>query len=212
VSSYPVILDLQDKKVVVIGGGVVAARKVKDLLAAGAVVTVIAPEIASEAEIDTGHMSLYWNQRKYKPGDLEGMFMVFIAVDDAGTAREIAGEARAKKILVNSAIEPALSDFLVPSFERRGDLLLAVSTSGASPALAARWRRELMEILPDENAGILSALKEFRQYLAENEKDKAVRSGILKHVVSSDEILARLVNDNDQPVKRYRKIINEYKK
>ena len=128
---YPLNLDLSGKSCVVIGGGQVAERKVKGLVAAGAVVTVIAPAVADPLQAGA---YAYGMLAPYQP------LLVFCAADSATANREAAREAKQLRALVNAAAQPEVTDFQVPSRVVRGDLLLTVSTGGDSPAFSRLLR------------------------------------------------------------------------
>jgi precorrin-2 dehydrogenase/sirohydrochlorin ferrochelatase len=161
--SYPLILtNLGQVRCVVVGGGVVAERKVRALLDGGARPIVISPELAEAlagwlAEGRIAHLD-----RAYRTGDLAGAFLAIAATDDRATNAAVAEEARGLGILVNVADEPADGNFHTAAVVRRGDLLLAVSTGGASPTLTARVRRELAARYGDEHARLLALLRRLR--------------------------------------------------
>jgi len=134
---YPVSLDLDGRPVVVIGGGQVALGKVRGLLACGARVTVVAPQVCPElAELDVSVV-----QRAYRTGDLAGFSLVFTATDDPAVNGNVSADAQAAGTWVNSADDPARCTFQLPAVVRRGPMTVAVSSSGRSPALA-RWLRD----------------------------------------------------------------------
>ena len=134
---YPVSLDIGDKRCLVVGGGTVAARKIKALLLCGGIVQIISPEacklitrLAESGEID-------WLKRGFQPGDVKDAFLVFAATDNPSVQKMVADDAARHHVLLNSADNPPLSDFHVPAKIRRRDLVIAISTGGGSPALAA---------------------------------------------------------------------------
>ena len=141
---YPVYLDLQGKRCAVIGAGGVAERKVRQLLSAGANVTVVSPQATKALQQWANEGRLSWLRRQYKPGDLTGVFLAITATDDEATNRRVHGEATTEKVLLNVADVPALCTFIAPAVVERGPVSVAISTSGVSPALARRLR-ELME-------------------------------------------------------------------
>lgn len=154
---YPVALQMTDRAVVVVGGGAVAARKVDALLAAGARVTVVAPALAPSLAGLAAEGRITHVQRNYRGGDVEGHALTFVAVDDPAVSRRVAEEARARGVWVNVADDAEHCDFLLPSVLRRGELVVAVSTGGASPALA-RAVRERLEAVVGEDDGRLAAV------------------------------------------------------
>ena len=162
---YPIFLNLEGKKCVVVGGGEVALRKVRTLLNCGAKVVVVSPALNSDlAQLaEAGTISVI--SREYEPKDLTDAVIVVAATDIAEVNQNIAKKARKHGILVNVVDRPEESDFIMPSLVRRGDLILAVSTSGASPALAKKIRMRLEQTFGEEYSPLLSLIKEVRQEL-----------------------------------------------
>ncbi len=140
---YPVYLDINGRKCVVVGGGAVGARKVNTLLACGARVTVISPEATAELNdlAEQGGISLI--RRPYQSSDLDGAFMVIGATDDEAINHRVHADAEARNLLCNIVDQPRVCNFILPSIVQRGDLVIAVSTSGRSPAFAKKLRKEL---------------------------------------------------------------------
>ncbi|MBV9454288.1 MAG: bifunctional precorrin-2 dehydrogenase/sirohydrochlorin ferrochelatase [Rubrobacter sp.] len=143
----------------VVGGGKVANRKARKLLQARAEVVVIAPEIEPELESVAAEV----RRRPYTEGDLEGALLVFAATNRREMNAAVAREARERGIPVNVADEPAGGDFALPSTLRRGRLQVAVSTGGASPALALSIRQKLEDVFGPEWAGVVEELGKARQ-------------------------------------------------
>lgn len=143
VSYYPVALDLRDRLCLVVGGGPVAEAKVEGLLAAGARVTVVSPELTPPLAAWAIDGRIIHRPHEYSEDDLDGQQLVFSATDRREVTETVAADARRRGLWVNAADDPTFCDFLLPSVLRRGRLLVAVSTGGASPALAARVRRDL---------------------------------------------------------------------
>lgn len=162
---YPISLDIDGKRCVVIGGGEVALRKVNTLLEHDAIVQVISPELCSELEDWLAAGRIIVSKRSYADGDLAGAFVVIAATDDADVNRRAAAEAEKLGVLVNVVDVPELSNFIVPSHLRRGDLSIAVSTGGASPALARRIRERLEGEFGDEYAALLALVGRARSEL-----------------------------------------------
>ncbi len=140
---YPVNLKLAGRRCAVVGGGAVAERKTRLLIAADAAVTVFSPAITPGLASLMEDRHLTWVSRAYAPGDLYNFFLVFCATDQPDTNRQAAAEARTAGGLVNCADAPELSDFYVPAHIVHGDLLITVSTGGGSPALARRLKEEI---------------------------------------------------------------------
>lgn len=162
---YPLNLDLSGKSCVVVGGGRVAERKVRGLIAAGANVTVIAPAITEMLRCLVEKNQMHWQAEAYEYGMLEphAPLLVFCASDSEKANRESAREAKMIRALVNAAAQPELADFQVPSRVERGDLLLTVATSGGSPAFSRLLRERLEREYPESFAEFLPRLKALRE-------------------------------------------------
>jgi siroheme synthase-like protein len=145
--GYPVMLDLQDVRVLLVGGGVVASRKAEGLVAAGATITVVAPEIRPEL----AEVAVRVELRPYRSTDLAGHRLVMTATDDAAVNAQVAFDARVAGLWVNSADDPVNCSFILPAVARRGPVVVSVGTDGASPALARHLRdRIAAEVLTAE--------------------------------------------------------------
>ncbi len=142
---FPVCLDLAAKPCLVIGGGRVAERKARALLACGAQVTILSPECTPGLESLAAAGRLQVERRAFQPGDLNGYLLVIAATDDPKAQAAIHEEAEKKNILLNVADVPHRCTFILPAVVRRGSLQIAISTGGDSPALARRLREQLEE-------------------------------------------------------------------
>jgi precorrin-2 dehydrogenase/sirohydrochlorin ferrochelatase len=142
-SFYPICLDLEGKNCVVIGGGKVAERKVLGLLACGAEVSVISPDLTDELLRRYNAGNIQWVNRQYRAGDLGRAFLVIAATDDEETQKQVSLEAVSGNLLLNVADVPQRCNFILPATVRQGDLVIAISTAGKSPALARKLRMEL---------------------------------------------------------------------
>ncbi|HTN73035.1 MAG TPA: bifunctional precorrin-2 dehydrogenase/sirohydrochlorin ferrochelatase [Methylomirabilota bacterium] len=140
---YSVSLDMTGRFAVVIGGGTVAERKVEGLLDAGAQVTVISPCLTAQLARWVKKARINHVARSYAPGDLAGYELAFVATDDARVNAAVFHEGKRRGLWVNAADDPAHCDFILPSVLRRGELTVAVSTGGSSPALSRAIREEL---------------------------------------------------------------------
>lgn len=161
-TPYPVNLYLTDRAVLVVGGGPVAARKVSGLLRAGARVTVVAPEAVAEISEDP---DVQWFRRDYRRGEVASYRLAITATDQPAVNTQVRVDGDAAGIFVNSADDPANCSFTLPAVARQGDVQLAISTAGRSPALA-RWLRRRLE--NDLRAGfdqLLDLLEEARTEL-----------------------------------------------
>jgi len=161
-ASYPMFLNISGKRCVVIGGGQVARRKVRTLLEHGANVEIISPDLCPELNklAETGEVKVL--RRHYQAGDLPGAFLVIAASDDSEINRQVVKEAKDKSVLVNAADDPENSDFIAPSSVRRGDMTIAVSTTGRSPALTRKIRTRLEKEFGDEYASLVNLIAEVR--------------------------------------------------
>ena len=142
-SFYPICLDLDSKPCVVVGGGRVAERKVLGLLSCSAQVSVVSPVLTEELQSQHAKGNILWIDREYRQGDLSQAFLVIAATDDEETQKQVYEEAVSNNLLLNVADVPQRCNFILPATVRRGDLAIAVSTAGKSPALARKIRMEL---------------------------------------------------------------------
>ncbi len=164
-SMYPIALDLHDKPCLVVGGGHIADDKLDALLAAGARVTVVAPEVRPRIAALAADGRIVLRRRAYRPGDVAGAFLVIAATDDRPANARVATDGRAAGALVNAVDDIPFCDFFAVAIVRRGDLQLGISTNGRSPAFA-RWMRERLDAeIPASYAGLLAALGETRDAL-----------------------------------------------
>jgi precorrin-2 dehydrogenase/sirohydrochlorin ferrochelatase len=141
--TYPLFALIEDRACLVVGGGAVGERKVRDLLAAGAKVTVVSRELTPGLAELAAQERLAFIQGDFTPQHLDGMLLVVGATDDMAVNRQLSAAAQTRGLLVNIVDAPELCTFIVPAQVRRGPLTIAVSTGGASPALARRVREEL---------------------------------------------------------------------
>jgi len=151
---YPIFLNISGKKCVVVGGGPVALRKVRTLLEHGASVEVISPDPCSELSQLAESREIRVLQRSYQAGDLQDAIIAIAATNDSNTNLEVVKEARRKAVLVNVVDDPESSDFIAPSYMRRGDVAIAISTGGRSPALARKIRTRLEKDFGGEYASL----------------------------------------------------------
>jgi siroheme synthase-like protein len=162
---YPLFLNIGGRRCVVVGGGQVALRKVKTLLEHKARVEVISPDLCPELGQLAEKREIEVQYRKYQSGDLEGALIAIAATSESGTNLKVAEEARRSRVLVNVVDDVENSDFILPSCLRRGDITIAVSTGGRSPALARRIRAKLEKDLGKEYASLALLIAEVRSEL-----------------------------------------------
>ncbi|NTX08649.1 bifunctional precorrin-2 dehydrogenase/sirohydrochlorin ferrochelatase [Myxococcus sp. CA051A] len=141
--DYPVCLRLEGRRVLLVGGGAVAEGRALALLEAGARLHLIAPDVTDTLQRLAAEGRLDWERRAYASGDVRGHALVLAATDEPAVNQHLTAEARELGLWVNTADEPELCDFTLPSVERRGPITVAVSTAGQAPALARHLRREL---------------------------------------------------------------------
>jgi len=191
---YPLFLNVRSRRCVVVGGGNVAERKVRMLLRAGAAVEVISPELTARLARLQREGKIIVTARSYKPGELgrrsnaqPAPLLVFAATSDPETQQAVARDAETHRILVNIADDSERSTFLVPASYAQGDLQVAISTSGASPALARLLRRELQASLGRRYRAYLTFLRgartQVRQSVAAQSRRARILSRVARHLV-----------------------------
>lgn len=209
---YPVFLDLRGRNCLVVGGGAVATRKVEGLLSAEAKVTVVSPDITPglRAHVDAGRVA--WRAREFTAADLEGALLVIAATDHREVNQHVAVEARRRGLLVNAVDDPPNCDWIAPAVVRRGDLVVAISTGGRSPAFARRVRQDLEKFLGDHYALLLDLLADSRAELRRQNRSvdpdvwqQAMDDGVIDHLRNGDvegarrRLLASLLSDEPGP-------------
>lgn len=190
---YSMVVELSGRPCLVVGGGRVGERKVLNLLEAGANVTLVSPEATKRLADLALARHLVWWRRCYRPDDIKGMTLVFAVTADAGVNARVAADCRQAGIFVNVADAPEQCTFMVPAVLRRGDLQIAISTGGKSPALARQLKKKLEGEIGAEYGPWLNFLGELRPFLKEIwPNDQKRREEMLK-LLTGDEILFRLV-------------------
>jgi siroheme synthase-like protein len=159
---YIACLKLKGRRCVVVGGGEIGLEKVEGLLSCDGDVTLVAPEAVGELEALAREGSIHWERREYRPEDLEGTFMVIASTDDTDVNIAIYEDAERRAMLVNVVDVPPLCNFILPAIVRTGPLAIAISTAGASPALAKRMKREVAELFGEEYATLAVMLNDAR--------------------------------------------------
>lgn len=159
---YPIFVEMAGRRVLVVGGGNVAESKVAGLLAAEANITVVAPELTPVLRRQHDAGAFRYDAHEYRAGDLAGFEVCFVATDDGAVNAQVAAEGKQRGIWVNAADDPAYCDFILPSVVRQGDVVVAASTGGSSPALARRLREDLTAFLSDDYAPLADLLAEIR--------------------------------------------------
>ena len=162
---YPVNLDIRNRNCLVVGGGTVATRKVLTLIKCGAIVTVVSPVVGNELGKLALNDAICLKERNYRSTDMDHMFLVIGATDDRDLNRQIFKDAEARETLCNIADQPDVCNFILPSVIHQGDLIIAISTSGKSPAYAKKLRKDLEKTFGKEHAVFLKLMGAIREKL-----------------------------------------------
>ena len=188
---FPIFLKLTARPCLVIGAGNLAESKIESLRAANAKVTVIAPEAREKIVEMAESGEVEWLRREFRPGDVNGRhpayFLVVTATNVGAVNRAVYAEATAASIICNAVDDPPFCDFYFPSLVRRGDLQIAISTAGASPALAQRLRKEINAQLPLDTGDWLTDLGNLRREVTQMEPLNEARK-LLLHQLASREV------------------------
>ena len=190
---YPINLDIQNRNCLVVGGGSVGTRKVMTLLKCGAKVTVVSPVISEPLQDLQNSAFLTLKARPYRATDLEGMFLVIGATDNEPLNRQISADAEKLNTLCNIADRPAVCNFILPSIVQRGDLVITISTSGKSPALAKKLRQTIENQFGREYGAFLHLLGAIRKKLLSQAHEPEVHKPLFEQLINSD--LMTLVHD-----------------
>lgn len=183
---YPVNLRISGRLCLVVGGGDVALRKIRSLLGCDALVTVISPKVVDDIRMLAEQGDINLHLRDYQTGDLAGAFLVFSATNNPGVQDRIGREAMERNILLNSADNPQRCDFQVPAKVRRGELLLTISTGGASPALSKLIREQLEEQFNDEYNKVISLFARIREVVVPSPGHSAANRTLFRELLRSE--------------------------
>jgi uroporphyrin-III C-methyltransferase/precorrin-2 dehydrogenase/sirohydrochlorin ferrochelatase len=183
---YPVFLNLRGRLCVVVGGGAVAEQKVVGLLDAGARVAVASPVLTWKLEDLASTGAIEVRRRPYQPGDLAGAFLAIAATDDRSANAAVWDEAEERGILLNAVDDLPHCSFIAPAVHREGDIAVAISTAGKSPAFAVRLRERIAALIGHEEAEFLDLLGELRPHVAARVPDFKVRARLWYQIVDSD--------------------------
>ncbi|MCD6562107.1 MAG: bifunctional precorrin-2 dehydrogenase/sirohydrochlorin ferrochelatase [Deltaproteobacteria bacterium] len=192
---YPVFLALEGKNALVVGGGKVARRKVETLVEYGALVQIISMELTDGLKKLVEDGKIIHLGTKFEDHLMDGIFLVIAATDDHEFNHKISESARRKGLLINAVDQPADCDFIVPSIVKRGDLQIAISTSGKSPALAKKIRKELETQFGDEYESFLYLMGRLRKEILKKEYPQDENMRIFQEIVNSG-ILTALTKKN----------------
>ncbi len=180
------LIGLDSRQTVVIGGGYIAARKVEGLLAAGAQIKIISPLLTPELQFIADEGDIIFLPRPYQDGDLEDAFLVIAATDDPAVNQSVWMEAERRGCLINVVDDPQHSNFTLPAVVRRGEMNIAISTGGNSPALARRLRERIEKLIGPEYDVLSKLLGELRPELLANFSEGEARLRAALRVVDSD--------------------------
>jgi precorrin-2 dehydrogenase/sirohydrochlorin ferrochelatase len=195
---YIACLKLKGRRCLVVGGGDVGLEKVEGLLACDGDVTVVAPELQPQLRRLADEGSIAWLARRYEPADLEGAFIVIAATDDSEVNICVYEDAERRAMLVNVVDVPPLCNFILPAIVRSGPLAIAISTAGASPALAKRMKREIAELFGDEYARLAVLLNDARGWAKATLPTYQDRKQFFESIVNGDPDPVALLRGGDE--------------
>jgi siroheme synthase-like protein len=195
---YIACLRLSGRRCLVVGGGEVGLEKVEGLLACDADVTLVAPRAVPELEQLAREGSIRWERRSYEPADLEGSFLAIASTDDTDVNIRVYEDAEARAMLVNIVDVPPLCNFILPAIVRTGPLAIAISTAGASPALAKRMKREIAETYGEPYARLAVILNDARGWAKATLPTYQDRKAFFEGIVNGDPDPVELLRDGDE--------------
>ncbi|MEJ2096817.1 MAG: bifunctional precorrin-2 dehydrogenase/sirohydrochlorin ferrochelatase [Deltaproteobacteria bacterium] len=193
---YPVYLDIHHKNCLVVGGGSVGTRKVKTLLDCGASVTVVSPTVSESLAILAEAQAVQVKKRAYRSTDVSDMFLVIGATNDEELNQQVSRDAERRNTLCNIADRPSVCNFILPSIVRRGDLVIAISTSGNSPAFAKKLRRDMEKQYGEEYAVFLKLMGAIRKRLLQEAHEPEAHKPIFNRIIQSD--LIQRIREGDE--------------
>jgi precorrin-2 dehydrogenase/sirohydrochlorin ferrochelatase len=200
---YIACLRLEGRRCVVVGGGDVGLEKVEGLLACGGDVTLIAPDAGSELQALAAEGSIAWERREYGgPDDLEGVFIAIAATSDTDVNIRVYEDAERRAMLVNVVDVPPLCNFILPAIVRTGPLAVAISTAGASPALAKRMKREIAETYGEPYARLAELLNDARGWAKGTLPTYQDRKVFFESIVNGDPDPVELLRRGDEQAVR----------
>ncbi len=188
---FPIFLKLDGRRVLVVGAGTVAEGKIRGLLEARASIQVVAPEAVLQVQKWAWEGVVEWKARAFQPSDLDQVSLVIAATSSSELNAQVLKEAQARRVLCNAVDDPENCDFYYPAVVRRGDLQIAISTNGRSPALAQRLRRELEEQFGPEYEEWVEELGRAREQLTVQKLDTEPRRKLLHQLASREAFVNR---------------------
>jgi siroheme synthase-like protein len=199
---YVACLILSGRPCLVVGGGDIGLEKVEGLLACDAAVTLVAPDAVRELADLAEEGSIRWERREYRPEDLEGAFLAIAATSNTDVNIGVHGDAERREMLVNVVDVPPLCNFILPAIVRTGPLAIAISTSGASPALAKRLKREIAEVYGEPYARLAVMLNDVRGWAKDTLPTYQDRKEFFEGIVNGDPDPVELIRAGDEPAVR----------
>ncbi len=196
---YPVHLDIKNRICLVVGGGTVGTRKVDTLLECGARVTVVSPDPSPHVTKLASDGAIKLAQRAYRSTDLKGAFLVIGATDDEKLNQQISKDAENSNTLCNIADRPEVCNFILPSIVRRGDLVITISTSGKSPALAKQLRQKLETQFGQEYTEFLLLMGVIRKKLLSEAHEPEAHKDLFNKLIESD-LIALMQSDKTEEI------------
>ena len=193
---YIACLRLSGRRCLVVGGGEIGREKIDGLLACDGEVVLVAPDACEAVRDLAAEGSIEWERREFEPADLEGKFMAIAATDDTDVNIAVYDAAERRAMLVNVVDVPSLCNFILPAIVRTGPLAIAISTAGASPALAKRMKREISELFGDAYAELAGILNEERGWAKGTLPTYGDRKEFFEEIVNGDPDPIELIRDD----------------
>ena len=207
---YPAFLNLNGKRVVVIGGGRIAEHKVQLLVDCGAQVTVVSPVVTPQLESLAVSNTIALQRRRYEAGDCAGAFLVISATDDPGLHKTVWEDAKRSGAIVNTVDETDLCDFIAPAIIQQGDVTVAISTNAKSPGLAAYLRQRLSGLIGPEYGELLNLLADIRPEIRKRISDVERRKELHYRIIESGVLPLLSSGDREGAERLIRRVIEEY--
>jgi siroheme synthase-like protein len=192
---YVACLRLEGRRCLVVGGGEIGLEKVEGLLSCGARVSLVAPSAVAELEQYADEGSIAWERREYRTADLDGAFLAIAATDDTEVNIAVYEEAERRAMLVNVVDVPPLCNFILPAIVRTGSLAIAISTAGASPALAKRLKREIADQFGEPYARLAVILNDSRGWAKATLPTYQDRKEFFEGIVNGEPDPVELIRD-----------------
>lgn len=186
---YPLFMDMRGKPCLVAGGGKVAERKVRSLVEAGAIVTVLSPDATAALQKLHKKKKITWLKKKFVSGDAKGYGFVFCATNENNVNKTIHADAKKHNALVNAADEISVCDFIVPASFEQGSITVALSTDGKSPAFSAALKRKLQKDVSGEHAKLLELVYRRRHEIKKAFPEESRRTEFVSRLLQDKKML-----------------------